>query len=163
MRLSRIPRAVPLLAGLLLAACGGGQAPPPGVEAQAPMQEDAVAHIGDDVRVRASVLPTARLNAAVAAQYGVTPSPGTVLVLVGVRQGPETDEAALPATLDAHAFDLRGVRQDLPLRPVSSGNLLDYVGVVWITPPDSLRFDIDVRLDDGRRTRLRFSRDVFPE
>ena len=75
-----------------------------------------------DVTVRASVLPTTAMSEAVAAQYGIQRDPGSVMLLVGVRQGPDMQETALPATITATATDLRGVRQTLELREVRSGD-----------------------------------------
>src|SRR5690606_16318367 len=90
----------------LLAACGSPS--PPEGHAGATMEE-AVARAGD-VTIRASVVPTASLNPAVARQYGIEPDGGSVLLLVGVRRGPDMQQASLAARVTATATDLRGVR-----------------------------------------------------
>ncbi|GAB3342774.1 hypothetical protein GCM10027359_23200 [Marilutibacter aestuarii] len=152
-----------LVAIATAAGCGRDAATPPAPRAHADAtSEEAVATLGD-ARVRASVVPTARISDAVARQYGIEPATNTVLLLVGVRTGPEMNETALPAQVAASVQDLRGVSQPLELRRIDNGTLIDYVGTARVAPPDSLRFDVDVVLEDGRRTRLRFSRDIFPE
>ncbi|MBB1060051.1 DUF4426 domain-containing protein [Marilutibacter spongiae] len=152
-----------LVAFATVAGCGRDASTPPAARAHADATgEEAVATLGD-ARVRASVVPTARIGTAVARQYGIEPAADTVLLLVGVRTGPEMDETALPAQVAASVQDLRGVSQSLELRRIDNGELIDYVGTARVAPPDSLRFDVDVVLEDGRRTRLRFSRDIFPE
>ena len=76
---------------LLLAGCGGAE--PPEGHANATMQEASVT--AGDVSIRASVVPTASLNRGVAARYGIDAGPGSVMLLVGVRQGPPMRETAL--------------------------------------------------------------------
>ncbi len=153
-----------LLGALALSAgCGREASTPTSASAHADATtQEAVASLGD-ARVRASVVPTARIGEAVARQYGIEPSADTVLLLVGVRTGPEMDETALPASIAATVQDLRGVSQQLELRRIDNGGLIDYVGTARVAAPDSLRFDIQVTLGDGRRTELRFSRDIYPE
>jgi hypothetical protein len=152
-----------VLMAMMLAACGREPSTPASSREHAgSTQQEAVATLGD-ARVRASVVPTARIGDAVARQYGITPSADTVLLLVGVRTGPAMAETALPAQVSATVQDLRGVRQQLELRRIDNGDLVDYVGTADVAAPDSLRFDVDVVLEDGRRTRLQFSRDIFPE
>lgn len=151
-----------LAAALALAGCGRepsamADGPP---SAGAAMQE-ATVRTGD-VTVRASVVPTAALSGPVAAQYGIQRDPGTVLLLVGVRQGPEMQETALPATITATATDLRGVRQAIALREVRSGDLVDYAGVARVSPPDTLRFDLDIKRENGATSSMQFTRDIFP-
>ena len=89
--------------GLLLVGCGGA-APPEG-HASATMEEAFVR--AGDVSIRASVVPTASINPVVANRYGIEPDRGSVLLLVGVRQGEGLQEAALPARITAAATDLR--------------------------------------------------------
>ena len=143
---------------------GCGREPSAMSDAAAPggnaMQEATVR--SGDVTVRASVLPTTAMSEAVAAQYGIERDPGSVMLLVGVRQGPDMQETALPATITATATDLRGVRQTLELREVRSGDLVDYVGIARVSPPDTLRFDLDIRREDGASSTMQFTRDIFP-
>ncbi|MCF7222499.1 DUF4426 domain-containing protein [Marilutibacter chinensis] len=151
---------------LALAGCGRESSTPP-AQPHGQVMEEATVRAGD-VTVRASVVPTLRVGEAVARQYGIERGPGRVLVLVGVRQGPETGEIALPAQVTLETADLRGVSERQVLREVRSGGppeqaLIDYVGTVRVTPPETLRFDIRVERAGEAPIRLQFSRDVFPD
>src|SRR5690606_34303665 len=130
-------------------------------EARAQARQEASMRIGDVV-VRANAIPAATLGEAVARQYGIERAPGTVLLLVGVRRGPELQETALPARITATATDLLGKRQAIDMREVRSGEFVDYVGTARVIAPDTLRFDIDVVPRDAPRMQLRFNRDFFP-
>jgi hypothetical protein len=143
---------------LALGACSE-QLPPPATPMPAP--QEAVSRIGD-VTVRASVVPTQSLSDEIARQYGLSRSPDTVMLLVGVRQGPEAQEVALPATVTATATDLTGRRHDIALRELRSGELLDYVGTLKISPPDTLRFDVVVVRAGGAQSQMQFTRDFQP-
>lgn len=150
-----------LVVALAVSACGREpSAMVDGPSAGSSMQEATVR--AGDVTVRANVLPTTMMSEAVAAQYGIERAPGSVMLLVGVRQGPEMQETALPATITATATDLRGVRQSVALREVRSGGLVDYVGVARVSPPDTLRFDLEIRREGGATSTMQFTRDIFP-
>lgn len=152
---------VAALLSCLLAACGGTPATQDEIADQVrASREPAEVQVGD-LLVRASIAPTASLGGPIAARYGVTPSPRTVMLLVGVRRVEGTDEVSLPATLVAHVRDLRGVRTPITLHEVRSDGFIDYVGEVRIAPPDTLSFEI-VAEHEGTPVELRFSRDVFP-
>ncbi|GAB3377877.1 DUF4426 domain-containing protein [Lysobacter fragariae] len=157
-----------LATALLLAGCNGAQAPAPQPATQATAsQQEAVSRIGD-VTIRASVLPTASLAAEIADQYGITRDEGTVMLLVGVRQGPDMQESALPAQITATATDLRGRRQDIVMRELRSGDastgsaLLDYVGTVEVSMPDTLRFDVVIVREGGASSTMQFTREFYP-
>lgn len=151
-------RAISVTAAILLAACGAPS--PPEGHASATMEE-AVARAGD-VSVRASVVPTASLNAAVARQYGIEPDRRSVMLLVGVRQGPAMQETALPARISASATDLRGARTTIDMREIRSGDFIDYVGTMRVTPPETLRFELEIEHAAGAPSQLNFSRDIYP-
>ncbi|HEY0504459.1 MAG TPA: DUF4426 domain-containing protein [Lysobacter sp.] len=156
-----------LLAGSL-AACGGGSAPPPPA-AGANVNQEAVSRIGD-VTIRATAIPTASLGESVAAQYGIARADNTVMLLVGVRQGSDAQEIALPANIIATATDLRGRKHVIEMRELRSGApgsgpgqaLLDYVGTVEVSPPDTVRFDVQVVREGGATSQMQFSRDFYP-
>lgn len=145
---------------LLLAACGAE--PPPRTAENSPVPQEAIARVGD-VSMRASVVQTATLGAEVASQYGIRRDPGTVMLLVAVRQGADGNEVALPAQITATATDLRGQRQTIAMRELRVGDLLDYVGTVQTTLPDTLRFDVTIVREDGATSSLQFSREFFPQ
>lgn len=151
-----------LLSSLLaigLSACGGTAPPPSGA---ANTVQETVSRIGD-VTIRANAMPTATLGEQVATQYGITRADNTVMLLVGVRQGSDAAETALPARITATATDLRGRRHDIAMRELRSGDLLDYIGTVDVTPPDTLRFDITIVREGGASSTMQFSRDFYPK
>lgn len=160
----RIPRFViaSCVLALALSGCGGngGTAQPSAPTAPSAPQE-AVSRIGD-VTIRASVMQTAALPEAVAMEYGIARSDRLALLLVGVRQGPEARESALPATITATAIDLRGRRQEIPMRELRTGDLLDYVGTAEIDLPDTLRFELTIVREGGARSTMQFSREFYP-
>lgn len=153
---------------LTLAACGGGK-PPSAVPAGAAPQE-AISRIGD-VTIRATALPTATLAPEIAGQYGIARDERTIMLLIGVRQGPEGQEVALPATITATATNLSGQRQSIALRELRSGApstgsgqaLLDYVGTVETSLPDTLRFDVVIVREGGASSTMQFSREFYPQ
>lgn len=160
-------RRIPLVAALLLAlaACGGDR-PASAVPATAASQE-AISRIGD-VTIRATALPTATLAPEVASQYGIVRDERTVMLLIGVRRGPEGQEVAVPATITATATNLSGQRHTIALRELRSGDpgsgqaLLDYVGTVETSLPDTLRFDVVIVREGGASSTMQFSREFYP-
>ena len=150
---------------LALAACSGS-APPatpaPGASAtDTGTQAEAITRTGD-VSIRASAIQTSQLDPSIARQYGIARDPNTILLLVAVRQGPDATATALPATITAAATDLRGGRQDITMRELRAGELIDYVGTVTTTLPDTLRFDVTVVRANGATATMQLSRDFFP-
>jgi hypothetical protein len=153
---------------LALAACGGGSAPVPAATVSSAQQET-VSRIGD-VTIRATALQTSTLAPEVASQYGITRDDRTVMLLVGVRQGADAQETALPANITAAVTNLSGQRQPVALRELRSGDpstgsgqgLLDYVGTVETSLPDTLRFDINIVREGGASSTMQFSREFYP-
>ncbi|MFC5577385.1 DUF4426 domain-containing protein [Lysobacter niabensis] len=143
---------------LAMAGCGGN-APAPAPAAAAP--QEAVSRIGD-VTIRATALPTASLSAEVASRYGLVRDERTVMLLVAVRRGPEMQESSVPATITATATNLSGQRQPVALRELRSEDLLDYVGTVQTTMPDTLRFDVTIVVEGGATSTMQFSREFYP-
>jgi hypothetical protein len=147
----------------VLAACGGSAPPAPSSSSSSnAVSQEAVSKIGD-VTVRASAIPTATLGEQVARQYGITRANNTVMLLIGVRQGSDAQETALPARITAVATDLRGRRHDIEMRELRSGDLLDYIGTIEISPPDTVRFDVTVVREGGATSQMQFSRDFYPQ
>ena len=152
---------------LALSACGGGK-PAPAVPATAAPAE-AISRIGD-ITIRATALPSATLAPEVARQYGIARDERTVMLLIGVRQGPEGQEVALPATITDTVTNLSGQRQPIALRELRSGDpstssgqaLLDYVGTVETSLPETLRFDVTIVRQGGATSTMQFSRDFYP-
>ena len=153
-------RLLTALLPLALIACRGGGAPTPSSGGSDTAQE-AVSRIGD-VTIRATAVPTTTLREPGAPQYGNTRADSTVMLLIGVRQGSDAQEVALPARITATVSDLRGRRQDIAMRELRSGELLDYVGTVEVSPPETLRFDLTVVRDGGASSTMQFTRDFYP-
>lgn len=125
-------------------------------------QTQAITRVGD-VSIRASVIQTSMLAESVAHQYGIARDPKTVLLMVGVRQGPDASATALPATITATATDLRGGGQAVAMHEVKTGDLVDYVGTITTTLPDTLRFDIRVVRANGATSTMQLSKDFYPQ
>lgn len=145
---------------LAVGGCGGNDAPAPVASMPATPQET-VSRIGD-ITIRATALQTSALAPEVASQYGITRDDRTVMLLVGVRQGPDAQETALPADITATVTHLSGQRQPVTLRELRSGDLLDYVGTVETSLPDTLRFDISIVREGGASSTMQFSREFYP-
>ncbi|HET8818201.1 MAG TPA: DUF4426 domain-containing protein [Xanthomonadaceae bacterium] len=150
---------------LLLGACGGSE--PQAAAAQPAVPRHETVRVGD-VTVRANTLRTADLDAQVAERYGIERQPGSVLLLVGVRRGEGAGETPIPARVSATVTDLRGQRQTLAMRELhgnapSGGTVLDYFAVVETTPPDTLRFDIDVAWNGPKGATLRVDHELRPD
>lgn len=144
----------------LLAACSGSQAPAPAAAAAADSSE-ATETVGD-VSIRASAMQTSALNDAVAQQYGIARDNKTVLLLVAVRKGSGTSETSLPAKVTASAAGLSGGKQDIAMRELRTGELLDYIGTVETSLPETLRFEVTVVREDGATSVLKFNREFYP-
>ena len=156
-----------LCAALLLSACGD-DAPKPARQIDTP--QEAITRIGD-VTIRANVMRTANLNQAVARGYGIERSDKTLMLLVSVRQGPDGQDIALPATVQASVANLHGQRRDIVMRELRTGDpasgpeqaLIDYVGTVEVSPPDTLSFDLTIVREGGATSAMQFSRDFAKE
>lgn len=157
--LSRALSAIVLAAGLLIG-CGGEPAAPVPAAVIAGSQ-DTVVRIGD-VTARATVLPTSQLGSLVAEKYAIRRADNQLMLLVGLRRGDQGAEESVPARIVATVSDLRGGRSTIDLRELHSGELLDYVGTVTVKLPDTLNFELDITLEDGARTTMKFSRDLPP-
>ena len=143
---------------LALTACGN-DAPKPAKRIDTP--QEAISRVGD-VTIRANVLPTANLNDSVARGYGIPRGDNTLLLLVAVRQGPDGQETALPATITTGVTTLQGQRTEIAMRELRTGELVDYVGTVDISPPDTLNFDIKIVREGAATETMTFSRDFAP-
>lgn len=153
-----------LLLGSLLTGCGGSTPAPAPADAHgdATRQGDVVERVGD-VEIRASVVQTSALPDSVARQYGIERDANTILLLVGVRKGPPASATALPARVTATVTDLRGGRQEVAMRELRSGTLVDSVGTTHTTLPDTLRFDVTAVVDAMSPVRLQFEREFHPQ
>lgn len=153
---------------LVLAGCGNGTPPAP-VTAVPAAQQEAVSRIGD-ITIRATALQTSTLAAEVASRYGIARDDRTVMLLVAVRQGADAQETAVPATITATVTHLGGQRQQIVFRELRSDGpstapgqaLLDYVGTVETSLPDTLRFEVNIIREGGASSTMQFSREFYP-
>lgn len=142
---------------LLLSACGGSAPPPvPAV----PAQETVVS--GDGFVIHANALQTSSLNETVAKGYGITRDDKTVLLLVAVRTGEEGAERSLPARVSVTVSGLTGDMRPIEMHELRTGDLVDYIGTVETSLPETLRFDITATLAHGEIAKAQFSREFYP-
>jgi len=135
----------------MLAACAGS-APPLPQGGEATLQVPGAT-------IRANVIPTRNLGADMAARYGIPRGDELVMLLVGVRGTGEAGQASLPARVTAHATDLRGNREQIALRELEAGGLVDHVGTFHVSPSETLSFVVEVQRDGAPPATLRFSHD----
>ncbi|TAA27074.1 DUF4426 domain-containing protein [Pseudoxanthomonas winnipegensis] len=144
---------LPLASLLALAACSGGQSPQR-VQPVAPV--DSVRTLGA-LQVRYNALPSLALPESAAQAYGLDRGAGRALVIVALRQRQGDDEVPVQGSVRGVAVDLSGRRQQITFKPVRTGDAVDQVGSVEISPHDTLRFELDVASDLGGGP-LRFER-----
>ncbi|GAB6196500.1 DUF4426 domain-containing protein [Lysobacter xanthus] len=149
---------LPALLPLALAACNGSSAPTAATP-QAARPSSAEVRIGDVV-VTASVLQTSTLPEEVARRYGLERSDGLALLLVNAQ----TANGGPPPSglvIDATATPPDGRARAVDLREVEAGESLDRIGTVEIAPPETVRFDVNVRYGASSST-LQVTRDFYP-
>jgi hypothetical protein len=161
--MKRMVLPIGLLLVSLLASCGGSAPPPaPDARGEASRQGDVVERVGD-VEIRASVVQTSALPDSVARQYGIERDAKTLLLLVAVRKGPSASATSVPARVTAKVTDLRGGQQEVPMRELRAGTLVDSVGITHTTLPETLRFDLTVAVDALAPVHLQFEREFYPQ
>ena len=143
-----------LCAMALLVGCNGEPAP----RGNAAVPQEEIVQAGD-ATVRATVMQTSALGAAVAEQYGLERGEDTVMLLVGVREGPAAQEVSVPVAVTASATDLRGNRHVIEMRELHAGDLVDHVGTIRVDLPETLVFDLEIRREGAPPARVQFSRD----
>lgn len=144
---------------VLLAACSGedraGSAVPPAV----PGSASQVASDVGDASVIAVAIQTSQLNDEVAAEYGIERRDDLVMLRVSPRQGEPGAIATAPAQVQATVTDLRGNTRDIELEPRTVAGLVDHVGTLTVSLPDTLRFNISVVTPQGATETLELSRE----
>ena len=143
----------------LLAACSGedrtGGAVPPAVPGSA---SQVAADVGD-ASVIAVAIQTSQLNDAVAAEYGIEQRDDLVMLRVSPRLGESGTITTAPAQVRATVTDLRGHTRELELEPRTVAGLVDHVGTLTVSLPDTLRFNISVVTPQGATETLELSRE----
>lgn len=149
------PRAALLFAGLLvLAACSEGQPPTRVQPVSTPVQS---LQVLGALHVRYNALPSLALPESAVKAYGIDRGAGRGLVIVALRQLRDGQEVPVEGRVRGVAVDLSGRRQEIAFKPVRTGDALDQVGSVEISPRDVLRFQLEVVSDVGGG-RLAFER-----
>jgi len=161
MRIAPRPLAAALLLTLLSVA-GCDSEPTPRVASPVTAPQEAILQAGDTT-IRASVVQTSALNEVVARQYGIERDDEIVMLLVGLRRGPAGGETSVPATVTATVTDLRGQEQVIEMRELHSGDLVDYVGTMQVSLPDTLAFELSIAREGKPASTMQFSREFFPQ
>jgi len=149
-----------LLFPVLVAGCDSQ--PTTRVATSATVPQEATLQAGDTT-IRASVVQTSALNEQIANQYGIERDDEIVMLLVGLRRGQAAEETSVPATVSATVTDLRGQKQVIEMRELHAGNLVDYVGTVRVSLPDTLAFDIRIEREGAPASTMQFSREFLPQ
>ncbi len=155
----------PLLAALLLTSvslAGCDSEPAPRTATPVAVPQEATLTVGDTT-IRASVVQTSALNDVIARQYGIERDDGIVMLLVGLRRGPAAEDVSVPARIIANVTDLRGQTQAIEMRELRSGELVDYVGTVQVSLPDTLAFELNIERAGKPAATMQFSREFFPQ
>ncbi|MDR1076884.1 MAG: DUF4426 domain-containing protein [Xanthomonadaceae bacterium] len=142
---------VPLL--LALAACSGQETP-----RTAEFIADQPAHSDfGNLRVRYSAIPTLSLNEETARHYEVERNADSGLLVVALRKTDSGEEQPIEGSVKAIVRDLDERAQHLDLRPVRTGDYVDYIATFRPHPRDTFRFDITVHAN-GQDHNIQFQR-----
>ena len=143
----------------LLAACSGedraGNAVPPGVPGSASQVK---ADVGD-ASVIAVAIQTSQLPDKVAAEHGIEQRDDLVMLRVSPRLGEPGTITTAPAQVRATVTDLRGHTRELVLEQKKVAGLVDHVGMLQVSLPETLRFDISVVTQQGATETLELTRE----
>ncbi|MDO5506222.1 MAG: DUF4426 domain-containing protein [Pseudoxanthomonas suwonensis] len=151
-----------LLAGAAgLAGCGGTPSTADATANAARASEPEVVRRGA-LSLRVQALQTAALPEPVAAAYGVGRDRNRVLLLVALRQGEDAVASSPEATITVEVRDLLGRAKPMPLSTLASGELVDHIGTVRISPPETLHFQVRALPQGGEPLELTITRDFLP-
>jgi hypothetical protein len=162
MHASRIPVSIASLAfAFAFAGCGNHASSSTAAAAATTgnVANDATA-TSQGITLRASVVETAELQESVARGYGIAREPNQALLLLAVRDA--QGDNATPVSLQATVSDLKGGARPLPLREIHAGDFVDRIGLVPLSAPDTLTFEVRAQLAPGSSSTVRLSRDFYP-
>jgi hypothetical protein len=158
MRTTDTVRALFAMSLIALVACTGGSEPKP-AQAAPPPAELRV----DELRILASVVDTLALPSQMARQYDIPREEDTWMLLVVVQRGPEGQETAVRAKVDAQARTLNGQILSIPMRETRTADgFVDNIGVFETSPPDTLQFTLRVTPEGAPTRTLTFMRELVP-
>lgn len=142
----------------LMTGCGRESSTPPQHAANAAGPETVRS---GDVTMNVSAIQTDKLPAQIVQRYGAPRDARTVLIVLSLRKGDDATSVALSADqVQVTVSDLLGRKQQIAMRPMRDGELLDYVGTATISPPETLRFQVVANTAHGRYP-AQFNRDFF--
>lgn len=144
-----------------LLGCGGGSVSTAGQAASNAAGATEVVREGD-LSLRVQAVQTDLLPEPVASAYGVRRSRGEVLVLVALRQGADAVATSPAAQVDVEVRDLLGRSRQLQLQTMAAGELIDHVGTLRITPPETLAITVKAQPQAGPPLQLTITRDFLP-
>ena len=164
-----IARIVLVAAVLATASCGGNPSSAQATAAATPTTSAANASSEatiDGVVVHATAMPTSRLNAITAREYGIPVDADALFLLATVRDA-QGDGVPMDAVqLSAQSAVLPDAPAPLALRAITTAapgktGMTDYIAVVPAKPPASVQFKIDVR-KGGSNATMAFTQDLLP-
>lgn len=154
--------ALPLLAALLLAGCGGTSVPQPaGAQLAASASHATATATAGDAVLQATALDIAQLDPAMAARYGLDARQQGALLLVTLRDANGDALAPDDLVLTATASVLPDPPRGLALQPIRVDGLTDYIGVFAARPPANVRFHLTATRH-GARAEFDASADLYP-
>lgn len=144
----------------LLAACSGeDRANPAAVPITVPGSASQVEADISEASVTAVAIQTSQLPDEVAAEHGIEQRDDLVMLRISPRQGEIGSISTAPAQVRATVTDLRGRTREIEMEKQVVAELVDHVGTVQITLPETLRFDVTIVSPEGETETLRFSRE----
>lgn len=144
----------------LAAACSGDEAAnPAAVPITAPGSASQVEAQVGEASVTAVAIQTSQLPAGVAAEQGIERRDEVVMLRVSPRQGAPGNVSTAPVDVRATVTGLGGASRAIAMEEEVVAGLVDHVGTVDVTLPDTLRFDVTVVSQAGETKTLEFSRE----
>jgi hypothetical protein len=140
-----------------LAGCGGSTEPVATPEVPGSAQQ-VEARIGN-VTANVVAMQTSNIPEEVARRNGLERRGDLVMLMVSPRQGASGTSVSAPVQVQATATDLRGQVTTLEMREIEVDGLIDHVGTVQTTLPDTLRFDVMIATPEGARQSVQLVRE----
>ncbi len=146
---------------VLLASCSGEDraASPAAVPITVPGSASQVETDVGEASVTAVAIQTSQLPDGVAAEHGIEQRDDLVMLRVSPRQGELGSISTAPTEVRATVTDLRGETRALELKERVVAGLVDHVGTVQVTLPETLRFNVTVVSQQGETETLELSRE----
>ena len=141
-----------------ISGCSGEQSAVPAQPLQA--SATATTSVGG-ATVQASTMDVANLNPQVAARYGISRTNPGLILLVTVRDARGNAIEPGDLRMQASASALPDAPKALPLHPITTDQMTDYVGVFNATPPATVQFRISV-VRNGARVEIATTGELYP-